>query len=79
MWAANITWQTLEAMEKSQSRFESSRPKEAVKEDNNVWRLKGNIWIPDGEGEIQIKILVTAHCGASGHRGQESAENIDSS
>ncbi len=26
--------------------------------------------------EIQMKILVSAHCGASGHRGQESTENI---
>ena len=66
-------WPSLEEIIKAQNRAE--RPVNAVKGHEGEWRINGKIWIPQ-EPSLQIRLLVTGHCGAAGHRGIEATKSI---
>ena len=37
--------------------------------DNGLWKLKsGQVWIPDDESDLQLRLFVIAHTCAAGHR-----------
>lgn len=38
-----------------------------------VWRVNGRVLIPDSD--IRLKLMIMAHCGASGHRGRDATAN----
>lgn len=55
----------------------NSRP-ETLHFDSNdkIWKYKSLIWIPQGFHELQLKILVTAHCDGIGHLGCDATTSI---
>lgn len=42
---------------------------------NVSWAEKVNMWIPDASKHLQVRLIVCAHIGACGHRGQASTLN----
>jgi len=69
-------WVTEDVIKEAQN---SNEPPEKLKIDTDTSGLKnhnGKVWIPDESPELQLRLLVTAHCGHAGHRGAESTESI---
>jgi hypothetical protein len=36
---------------------------------DDLYKVDGHIWVPDGDTDLQLSLLVVAHAGAMGHRG----------
>lgn len=66
-------WPTKEDLMKYQD--VSSKLDDAAADTEGIWRRQGLIWIPKKSVEIQLKLLVAAHCGVFGHRGIETTFN----
>lgn len=49
---------------------ENDSMKDNVESDCIIY-IRGKVWIPEEAAELQLKILMTAHCGVYGHRGIE--------
>ena len=72
----NFEWPTDDVIRKSQRRHAETKPTAVVgAEDGRPMTQDGKTWIPE-DANLQIKLLVVAHCGACGHRGIESTKII---
>lgn len=69
-------WPSDEMIRKSQEASRSRKP-QAVTENlgRGLMTADGKIWIPENDSELQLKLLVIAHCGAGGHRGIDSTKS----
>lgn len=45
-------------------------------DEGGLTKVEGKIWIPDDQVDLQIKLLVVAHCGAAGQRGTEATLGV---
>ena len=73
--ADSIPWPSIESMRSAQER--QKRPEGLTfDEGDRLWKRDGLIWIPQGELELQLKLMVTSHCGTVGHRGQDTTLSI---
>lgn len=74
--ADDIVWPGQEVFRNAQDAAEE-RPSEVVYcEEDRLWKKNGRIWIPTGDLELQLKVLVVSHCGTIGHRGQDATKSI---
>ena len=64
-------WPTLQEVCSLQEES-ASQPTEARKGNDGLWRIGSRVWIPDDASDIQIRLLVAAHCGAACHRSIQS-------
>ena len=72
----NFEWPTDDVIRKSQRRHAETKPTAVVgAEDGGLMTQDGKTWIHE-DANLQIKLLVVAHCGACGHRGIESTKSI---
>lgn len=60
----------------SQEKSYTNQPNVSDISQGNMMMIEGKIWIPDDDDELKMKLLVTAHCGAAGHRGRDSTKSI---
>lgn len=69
--ADDIDWPTTETIKRSQQDYDSMEGKtmQRVRDEDGIWMCGSKIWIPQGDVELKLKLLVIAHCGSSGHRG----------
>lgn len=70
---SDFSWPSAESISSSQATYATTRPREAVLIDG-LWRVSspGPIWIPDDADDLQLRLIVIAHSGASGHRGRST-------
>ena len=47
-----------------------------VKEEDQLWKKNGRIWILSPDLELQLRVLVISHCGTVGHRGKDATLSI---
>lgn len=74
--ADNIEWPSMDIIRQSQASC-NARPKGAIfNETNRLHEVKGCMWIPESDLELQLKIIVTCHCGVIGHRGTDATSSI---
>ena len=78
--ADEFKWPKLNAMRRSQKKSKNDlkhRKDLFLGADDKLWKLKnGRIWIPNEDLELQLKVIVTSHCGSIGHRGIEATRSI---
>ena len=76
-----FVWPTEEEISSLQERYLSMKPANAVRQiESGLWRVNDRIWIPGGENlDMRQRLLIIAHAGISGHRGQYATEKILSS
>lgn len=53
----------------------TSKPKGLVTNTEGIYLLNNLIWIPEQSIDIQMKLIVAAHCGTAGHRGAVATFN----
>lgn len=67
-------WPSEEDIKESQGKFVHERPA-GCKCKGDIWMDRNKVWIPNSATELHIRLLVAAHCGASGHRGAETTSS----
>jgi len=73
--ADSIKWPTLEVIRKAQEGID--KPTNIVHDSTeNIWKKGNAIWIPDSCHELQLKIIVSGHCGEIGHRGIDATLSV---
>ncbi|KAF0697429.1 Aste57867_11909 [Aphanomyces stellatus] len=50
----------------------AEKPRTVTQDDAGVLHMRGKIWIPDKAHELLTRIIIVAHCGSLGHRGQRA-------
>ena len=60
----------------SQKRHSKEVSEKVNQPKGNMWNINGKVWIPSKDCDMQMKLLVIAHCGQSGHRGKEATLSI---
>eukprot|EP00171_Calliarthron_tuberculosum_P001006 IDg1006t1 len=70
-----FTWPTWPRILESQTKYEKN-PNVTNRDEDNVWRISGKIWIPENDVDLQLKLMVVAHCGTMGHRGVAATESV---
>lgn len=65
-----------EDIKHAQKKYLSSLPKNSNCQGNEPRKVGNPIWIPEEADNLQLRLLITAHCGTSGHRGAESTEEV---
>lgn len=73
--SSEIEWPSWSTIRESQLKNQDDQT-EAVPDSCNVRRIRGKIWIPERDLELQLKILVISHCGSLGHRGASATESV---
>lgn len=57
-------------------KFKKSTKRNCAKREFDLtWNIIGRIWISNEADDIHLRFLVVAHCGAAGHRWDETTEN----
>ena len=73
--ADSFQWPSLDFIRNTQAT--KNRPNGLIWDiSDRFWKKAGRIWIPDDCHELQLKLLVTAHCGEVGHRGIDATLSI---
>ncbi|OWZ12192.1 LOW QUALITY PROTEIN: hypothetical protein PHMEG_00014683 [Phytophthora megakarya] len=65
-----FVWPTIDEKGSVQALYHT--PQGATLYENELWRLKGRIWIPHEARDLTQLLLVIAHCGRNGNRHGES-------
>lgn len=69
-------WPTAPSIISAQESAAEERPPNLCREEN-IWKNpSGAIWIPDSSSDLQLRLCIIAHTGASGHRGAGSTEKV---
>ncbi|KAH9133773.1 hypothetical protein AeRB84_020220 [Aphanomyces euteiches] len=72
----NFIWPCINDIVKAQAAHANTRPKEAKRtSDDQPWIVDGRLWIPAAAEDLIQRIMVVAHCGSMGHRGQAALVN----
>ena len=69
-------WPNASAIANAQKKHISERPIDAIQAEDGTWTVRGLIWIPDSADQLQLRLLIVAHCGNAGHRGAESTADL---
>ena len=74
--ADSFSWPSFDSIRHSQQ--EHDRPSQNLELDahDGLWKHDGRIWIPQDDLELQLKVMVTSHCGTIGHRGKDATLSI---
>ena len=63
---------TLEAVRAAQQEAPAVQMKKLIQDDQDLFRNEENlIWIPEAAKDLQLRLMIIAHCGPMGHRGVE--------
>jgi hypothetical protein len=66
-----FNWPQITEIRQTQSTHEVVIPKGAVLDDGSkIYRISGKIWVPSRE--LQVRIMIVAHCASMGHRSIEN-------
>jgi len=71
----DFEWPNFSQIRQAQEDHVDQRPKNAERKGESLWSVNGRTWIPDEADDLQLRLLVVAHCGVGGHRGAESTES----
>jgi hypothetical protein len=70
--AKELDWPAREDLKRSQGSGEEGQP-DCLHLEEELWQDGDQrVWIPKGDRDIQIRLLVAAHMGAGGHRASSS-------
>ena len=69
---AGFVWPTLEELRQVQRAYPSQRPTAAALGENDVYQVSDRIWIPSEASSLLQRLFIISHCGAQGHRGEET-------
>ncbi len=75
-FCTGFEWPSIEMVLKSQETYKQDAGSECSADETGLIRVKGKLWIPEKDADLQLKILVVAHCGTSGHRAVESTGSV---
>ncbi|KAH9095716.1 hypothetical protein LEN26_017772 [Aphanomyces euteiches] len=64
-----FVWPTIEEISQAQTKFLKSKPARADRRDG-LWLVADRIWIPTEATSLIQRMLIVAHCGSMGHRGE---------
>ncbi|KAH9090698.1 hypothetical protein LEN26_018867, partial [Aphanomyces euteiches] len=64
-----FVWPTIDEISQAQAKFLKSKPTQADRRDG-LWLVADRIWIPTEATSLIQRILIVAHCGSMGHRGE---------
>ncbi|KAH9073144.1 hypothetical protein Ae201684P_014961 [Aphanomyces euteiches] len=64
-----FVWPTIDEISRAQAKFVKSKPAKADLRDR-LWMVADRIWIPANAGDLIQRIMIVAHCGSMGHRGE---------
>ena len=70
--ADSIVWPTIEVIRDSQQAAQNPREDSSLDTEDNIRKLNGCIWIPVNDVNLQMKLIVSSHCGVMGHRGKDA-------
>ena len=73
---SDFDWSDASIVSKAQKQSASERPTEATEVSEWTWMIGGLIWIPKSAAQLQLQLLIVAHCGHAGHRGAEPTADI---
>lgn len=71
----DCVWPSLETIKRSQEAYKT-KPKKGILDEVGVWKSEERNLIPDGDLELQLKLLVVGHCARAGHRGSDSTYGL---
>ena len=75
--AGDIIWPSLDEIREAQIEHTvEARNLNLQKNNEGLYIQNDVIWIPSMAVNLQLKLLVTSHCGMSGHRGIEATQHI---
>lgn len=72
----NFEWPTVNQMRKAKVKHAANRRKEATQEGNFLCRFRNYTWVPDQADDLQLRLLIVAHCGTAGHHSTGTIENV---
>ncbi len=75
-FCTGFEWPSIEMVLKSQERYKQDAGSECSADETGLICVKGKLWIPEKDADLQLKILLVGHCGTSGHRAVESTSSI---
>ncbi|DBA01089.1 TPA: hypothetical protein N0F65_001717, partial [Lagenidium giganteum] len=64
-----FVWPTQAQIRAAQLRHKSDLPVGAHEIDG-LWRMNDKVWIPSSDKELVTRLVLVAHCGIQGHRGE---------
>ncbi|KAH9082771.1 hypothetical protein LEN26_021162 [Aphanomyces euteiches] len=64
-----FVWPTIDEISRAQAKFVKANPAKADLRDG-LWMVADRIWIPANAGDLIERIMIVAHCGSMGHRGE---------
>ncbi len=72
-----IEWPSIDSLRDAQKRaLPPSRSYATYSDDDGLWKVGTRLWIPCAASELQLKLLVLAHCGSLGHRGRAATKSV---
>lgn len=71
-----LEWPHISDLRKAQNTYNENVPKFASKGASGIVLFHYKMWVPEDSEDLHLCILITEHCGNSGHRGAESAASI---
>ena len=76
--AESFSWPDMESVRSSQLAFVQEIAKLSFSKESNygLWKRNDRRWMPSEDLDLQLKSLVTSHCGTIGHRGKDATMNI---
>lgn len=72
---SDLEWPSRHVFQASQHSQENTRPPTVTRRDDLLFSPStSEIWIPDPDTVLQLRLLAITHTGAAGHRGREATE-----
>lgn len=71
---SDMGWTKSSTLKESQDQS-ADRSADISKDSDVLFRLDGMIWIPDGDLEMQRKLIMISNCGSMVHSGSKSAQS----
>ena len=74
----DFVWPTLKDIQNAQIKYANEEKQVTLaRGSDNIWRTASQlIWIPNGDRNLQIRLLIISHCGSAGHRAYDATCNV---
>ena len=71
-----LSWPSVEEIKDAQDESCDSRPAQLRRGNQELWMDGDRAWIPPSATELIVRLMILAHCGHMGHRGQTTTKLV---
>ena len=72
----SLTWPSVEDIHTAQDQESQDRPTGFTRGEQNLWMDGDRVWIPPNAHELLARLMIIAHNGHMGHRGQATKKTL---